>query len=261
MGITPLFIVGHKRSGTTLMAKLLNTISQVFVSSESDTLWILYQNFHNVVYRNYPYDGPYAMQKNLSHYEHLIKKEKSVWENYISIQQRIMLDGFIHLEPMNKTSLSYIGDQKPFQNADPQIVDFVEQHFPQPRYLHIIRHPSMVLNSCRNFGPNSDGGWMWKTLPDEEILSRWTIVEKWILQLKERFPKLILDLRYEDLTRSPQQEIKRIYSFLNLPVLNETLNQGIRMIESNKKEIIKRKFSKETLRIMSLYGYVSSGVV
>src|SRR5918997_6665920 len=39
----PLFVIGSKRSGSTLMANLLNAHPRVFVSHESDVLWILYQ--------------------------------------------------------------------------------------------------------------------------------------------------------------------------------------------------------------------------
>ena len=37
----PLFIMGNKRSGSTLMADLLNSHANVFVSHESDIAWIL----------------------------------------------------------------------------------------------------------------------------------------------------------------------------------------------------------------------------
>ena len=39
----PLFIMGNKRSGSTLMTDLLNSHANVFVSHESDIAWILYQ--------------------------------------------------------------------------------------------------------------------------------------------------------------------------------------------------------------------------
>ena len=41
----PLFLVGSKRSGSTLLANLLNVHSQVFVTHEADPAWILYQLF------------------------------------------------------------------------------------------------------------------------------------------------------------------------------------------------------------------------
>lgn len=39
----PLFIIGNKRSGSTLMTDLPNVHPRVFVSHESDIAWILYQ--------------------------------------------------------------------------------------------------------------------------------------------------------------------------------------------------------------------------
>jgi LPS sulfotransferase NodH len=39
----PLFVIGSKRSGSTLAVNLLNAHPRVFASHESDSLWILYQ--------------------------------------------------------------------------------------------------------------------------------------------------------------------------------------------------------------------------
>jgi LPS sulfotransferase NodH len=39
----PLFIMGNKRSGSTLVTDLLNAHPRVFVSHESDVAWLLYQ--------------------------------------------------------------------------------------------------------------------------------------------------------------------------------------------------------------------------
>ena len=40
----PLFVIGSKRSGSTLTVHLLNTHPRVFVSHESDVAWLLYQH-------------------------------------------------------------------------------------------------------------------------------------------------------------------------------------------------------------------------
>ena len=43
LGPKPLFIIGNKRSGTTLVTDLLNSHPNVFVSHEADIAWILFQ--------------------------------------------------------------------------------------------------------------------------------------------------------------------------------------------------------------------------
>jgi hypothetical protein len=42
-GPRPLFIIGSKRSGTSLLVSLLNQHPRVLVTHESDLVWILYQ--------------------------------------------------------------------------------------------------------------------------------------------------------------------------------------------------------------------------
>jgi len=63
----PLFVIGSKRSGSTLMANLLNAHPRVFVSHESDILWILYQarNGPPARYVRHPLDSELMMRSTV----------------------------------------------------------------------------------------------------------------------------------------------------------------------------------------------------
>src|SRR3954454_6758131 len=62
-----LFFVGNKRSGTSLLVELLNFHPDVFVTPESDIVWILYQMRGGwpETFQCYPWDGPAGMNRTL----------------------------------------------------------------------------------------------------------------------------------------------------------------------------------------------------
>src|SRR5947209_8001096 len=57
------FLMGNKRSGTSLLVRLLNLHPEVFASHESDILWILFQARKEwpEKFECHPWDGPLGM--------------------------------------------------------------------------------------------------------------------------------------------------------------------------------------------------------
>ena len=80
----PLFIVGHKRSGSTHLMRLLNLHPKIFISNETDILWILYQlSKGNKPFQKHPFDGAMGMENCLEKYGDLLGSDKSPFENFI----------------------------------------------------------------------------------------------------------------------------------------------------------------------------------
>ena len=61
----PLFMIGNKRSGTSHLVRLVNLPPNVFVTHESEIIWVLYQAAQGVPFTCYPWDGPMGMQATL----------------------------------------------------------------------------------------------------------------------------------------------------------------------------------------------------
>src|SRR4051794_23147632 len=63
-----LFFMGNKRSGTSLLVKLLNLHPEVCTTHESDIIWILYQMRQGWPrqFECYPWDGPIGMTSTLA---------------------------------------------------------------------------------------------------------------------------------------------------------------------------------------------------
>jgi hypothetical protein len=246
------FIIGNKRSGSTHLMKLMNLHPQVFVSNESDIIWILYRFHHNLEIIPYQWDSPTGMNATLERYISLLSREKSPSENFITIQTTIMRDGFLNLKPMQKEKVLWIGDQKPFQQIDPEIVPFLKEHFPDAKYVHLVRHPFPVVKSARVFFGDD---LLWKGMPEAEILKLWTMHENWVKMAKDNQKIPILDVRYEDIISQTQHEVARIFDFLELEY-DSTILQQARKITSRALKLHPRlPCPPETQAIMSQYGY------
>jgi len=57
-----------------------------------------------------------------------------------------------------------IGDQKPFQQIEPEIVPFLKEHFQGFEFIHLIRHPFPVVRSATFFPADE---LLWKNMPEE----------------------------------------------------------------------------------------------
>ena len=147
------FIQGNKRSGSSHLVRLLNMHRQVFISHESDVIWILYQlhTHNNMHFSKYPFDGPVGMESTLRESYHILNENNSLTEKFFAIQKLLMEKGILGLPPMTKTDVVWVGDKKPYQYADPKLVEFILDIFPEAHFIHLIRHPFAVAKSGKSF--------------------------------------------------------------------------------------------------------------
>jgi hypothetical protein len=244
------FFVGNKRSGTTYLIKLLNWHPQIFVSHESDVIWILYNFFNGKPFSTYPLDTPKGMDYTLKKCSHILNKGKSVADNFFNIQDFLMREGSLWLPPMAKKELTWVGDKKPFQCADPKLTKFILDNFSEARFIHLVRHPFTHAQSAKIFG-----GELWKGMTLEEIVERWTVHEKHVLELKHNPKAKILDVKYEDLCKQTVKELKRILRFLDLNNDPTLLKKASLITRYKVKAVPQISCTDETKSIMGKYGY------
>lgn len=250
MKIKTVFIVGNKRSGSTQLVELINLHPNLFISDEADTIWILYRFHNNLEMVRYPWDTALGMNNTLNKYKNLLSKEKTPLENFITVQTTLMKMGSTKLKPMHKENLLWIGDKKPFQQIDPEIMPFLKTHFPDSKFIHLIRHPFPVVRSSKVFI-----GDLWKGMTEEEILKRWTLHENWVKLEKDKNEVPILDVRYEDIISHPQQEMARIFDFLEVEYDPALLKETRKITRSTIRLHPRLPCPPETQAIMSQYGY------
>lgn len=252
--IRPVFIVGNKRSGTSQLVRVLNLHPQVFVSHESDIVWALFQFSRNEPFQAHPWDSDLGLRHTLDVCADLFRREQSPRENFLAIQQRLMESGTPFLPPQKKTGLLWIGDKKPFQHTDPQLVAFIVEHFPDAHFLHIVRHPFAVAMSSARFNKTRNGDF-WLGLSLEEKVERWTFHEQQVMSLRERLPGRVHTLRYEDLCDHTEAELSRLFQFLQLPADPSMLKEAARQTRPAAREMPVIPCSAETQRIAADYGY------
>lgn len=245
------FIVGNKRSGSTHFMHLLNLHPNLFVSNESDIIWILYRFHHNLEIVPYQWDTPVGMNRTLEKYTHLLSKDKTPLENFITLQTIIMKDGVKGQPPMQKDNLLWIGDQKPFQQIDPDLLPFIKANFPDAKYLHLIRHPFPVVRSSKIF----KAGVLWQGMTEDDILQRWTMHEQWVDREKSKHEVPMLDVKYEDIVENTQPAMAKVFDFLDVKYDDALLTEARRITEKQLKLHPRLHCPPETQAIMSQYGY------
>lgn len=262
-----IFSVGNKRSGTSLVVRLLNLHPRLFISHESDIIWILYQSrrWRPIRYRCYKWDGPVGMQATLAACRSIIKKNLKGWvtqealiRTFYDVQQHLMLHGSGVQQPYQKSDLLWIGDKKPVQQADPVIHSFTAELFPDARYLHLVRHPRSVVASMEQAAAT------WDVVPNywkkgrDAILARWAAQEEWVLKLKERQEGAVYTVRLEDLSASPIEQMGKIFDFLHLdssPQLHDQIREVVRPGQHRKHADTRLSYPTPVRRLMDIYGY------
>jgi hypothetical protein len=263
----PLFLVGNKRSGTSLLVRMLNQHPDIFVTPESDVIWLLYQLRKGWAsrLRRYPWDGPVGLSATLGVCGNLLRDRAAqstapeIPTLFRQIQEQVRCQGS-RLRPVpDERGLLWLGDKKPVQQCDPEIRPFLQQHFGSARYLHMIRHPVAVVASMMAAARTWSRGVppYWHGTADE-IMERWAIHEEWVLDSKcvERVP--VHTVRLEDLIRAPAQTTKALFEFLGMalpPSVIADLTCEITEPSSDKQSRVRLNIPARAQRIMDRYSY------
>ena len=250
----PLFIIGNKRSGTSQLVRILNLHPQVFVSHESDIAWILYQFHHDQPYHAHAWDSDRGMRLTLECAGHLLRREASPWENFVAVQTAVMGKGNPWLAAQQKTGLRWIGDKKPMQHTDPELLAFLLQHFPEARFLHIVRHPFEVVASSDRFNQTVNGDF-WLGLSPAEKAERWAFHEQQVLQLRQTLPGRVHSLRYEDFCRRTEKELSGVFEFFQLEPDPQMLREAAHQTRPQARVIPATRCSAEVQRVAAVHSY------
>jgi hypothetical protein len=249
-----LFVIGNKRSGTSQLVRVLNLHSRVFVSHESDIAWILYQFHNHKPFRAHPWDSDRGMRFTLETTGNLLRREASPPENFLAIQKSIMEKGSPWMPARKKPDLQWIGDKKPMQHTDAELLKFLLEHFPDARFLHIVRHPFDVVASSDRFNRTADGDF-WLGLSSEEKLARWTFHEQQVLRLSRTLRGHVHSLRYEDLCDNVGHELAKVCAFLKIQPETELLRKAAAQTSRTQRVVPTIRCSVETVRVAAVYGY------
>ncbi|MCP4695068.1 MAG: PqqD family peptide modification chaperone [Desulfobacterales bacterium] len=264
----PLFIMGNKRSGSTLLVKLLNLHPNIFLTDESDIAWILYQAISGDLssLRCYPWDEPLGMKTSLKAIRPILeeclrdnRKKDAAARAFFQAQQRLMDTGLRGQQPQRKARLAWIGDKKPVQHADPKIRSFLQTHLPDARYIHIVRDPRAVVPSMKRAAETWDGfaPRCWSKTPDE-LLERWAVHEEWALAAGTSGGGPTRTLRLEDLRADPTRRMAELFDFLELETprgIEAPIRDFVEPDPNRKRAPLPPPASPRVNRLMKIHGY------
>jgi hypothetical protein len=245
---------------------------QVYVTHESDIIWILYQIYKDLPdrFRTYPLDEGKGMWATLEWYGETLRSippgasnKEAIVQTFYEVLTQINETGRGDWDhPQRKENLEWIGDKKPVQYSDPEIQSFLNSLFPEAHYIHLIRHPRYVvasmLEAANTWGKDSVPEY-WKET-SQQVLERWTTYEEWVLQAKSRLPDKIHTVRLEDLAADPVHTMSKTFGFLglDLPSGTEELITEWTVKNPNQRHLsFRMPFSARACQVMESYGYAA----
>lgn len=267
--IQSLFMLGNKRSGTSFFVRLINLHPEIFISYESDIIWILYQKEKNLLpYKKYEWDSSFGMDATLKACKNIIentslKSSKEIFHNVILYLMRNKSRAQLSLYKNKiEKNLKWIGDKKPVQHSDPDIFKFIDDNFPTSKFIHLIRHPKDTISSMKKVPRPPEFKPKHWNFDNDELLKIWGLHQNWVLNIKEK--KDVLTIRYEDLIVDPIIEMNKVFNYLDVTQseeINNLLNKLYKEEFSERKNVNKKhldfkiEYSDEVKGIMNLYGY------
>jgi omega-hydroxy-beta-dihydromenaquinone-9 sulfotransferase len=263
----PIFILGHWRSGTTYLHRLivqdknLAYISsfQAFLPESSlgtneilqshlKKLWPEQRMMDNVTYSpDVPEEEEYALANMvpLSFYNCWVFP-KNMRENY---KQSVLLDGIsksqrdkfksAFLKILKKATFIRAGKQLVVKNpANTSRIPLLLEMFPDAKFIHIFRSPYDVYCSSKNFYEKLLPRYQFQNISDEEIRENIFIFYRDLMERYFETVNLIpaenlIEIKYEDFEENELEELKKIYTQLNIPGFEEAKNDFQKYIDSN----------------------------
>ena len=214
-----LFVIGPPRSGSTLLMRMLSSHSAIYSRAEPHLLTPLaHLGFYDTVERA-PFDHLQAQQSVREFVADLPRGEADYLDAcraYTDVLYGRML------EARGKGKPIFL-DKTP---ANALVLPFIAKLYPRARYVVLTRHPAAIWSSYANSFFDGDYVAARKFNP---ILNRY--VPAMARFLRER-PVPLVRVAYEDLVRRPEEEMRRVFAFLELPFEAGVIEYGTHEHES-----------------------------
>ena len=227
--ITPIFIVGMPRSGTTLIEQILSSHSEVFGAGETEIL-------DNII----------------------LKSSSKKMNNFFLNNKRILNKKYL-----NDCGNKYISDIKKLSDGSKYVTDklpfnfkwigFIKLILPNAKIIHCIRDPrDTCLSIFKNYFPYRAMGFAYSI---KDIVSYYKSYRTLMKYWKENFNFEIYDIYYEDLIGSSHFEIKKLLNFINLNWEDNCMNfyKNDRPIFTASDTQVRRPIYKTSLNSWELY--------
>lgn len=194
----PLFLIGVPRSGTTLLARILNSHPEILLSNETAVFLLL----NEIIAKSYK-----GVQSGILYG----KQDHELWARYLDTRARDMIQEYYAqiAAKEKRTSLVYWGEKHPHLF---QCLDWLQKHFSEALYIYIVRDPRDAACSIAEMN---------KVTHRSSLMNIRIFVRQY-----EKFVSLcpedrVLSIQYEDLVSDYTGVTRRILDRLGLAISPE----------------------------------------
>jgi tetratricopeptide (TPR) repeat protein len=188
--LTPIFIVGMPRSGTSLVEQIIASHSQVYGAGE---LARLRQIVRPIIRAAVEMGGP---------------DNNSILKN--NIENKIRSDYLSYLKNLNRSEI-FITDKMPLNFV---FLGFILSAIPSAKIIHLKRNPMAVCWSI--FKHNFTGGGNGYAYDMDELSEYYLLYHDLMEFWEARFPDMIYHLDYDELTENQESETRKLLDYCGL---------------------------------------------
>jgi len=218
--LSPVFIMGCPRSGTTMMASQLANAENAIALPEMQYIYPLLQDFQGPIdvgraYRRLIDDFRFQVsdvQISENEFSAAAKANGGIGiiakiiENYaygwdISIDEANAIHWIEHAPETGKNTV------------------LINRALPQARFIHIVRDPRSVYLSMLRLR-------RWNIWDPHKFTRIWSDAVGRCYRIAAQRPQQVIEVRYEDILSNPANELSKVCSFLGLGFKAEMLNGG-----------------------------------
>jgi hypothetical protein len=208
--MSPIFIVGCGRSGTTLLRVMLNKHSQIHIPEETWFFPNLDEELRSgKLERDPKFIAKRILELNPHHFPDLDILDLENTINGLDLSDISELVASVNIHYALKHNKAIWGDKTPGYVMH---LDLIKKLYPNAKVIHLIRDPRDVVPSLLKYysvGPQTK---RWST-----TIAYWkTHVEQGMMDGPKYFGNNYLEIRYEDLVQDSKVVLESIFSFLNL---------------------------------------------
>jgi NAD(P)-dependent dehydrogenase (short-subunit alcohol dehydrogenase family)/aryl carrier-like protein len=222
---TAVFLLSSPRAGSTLLRVMLGGHPALFCPPELHLL-----PFHRMRDRANALDQSYldegllraltALHGDNSRelLEGLLAEDATIQRVYGLLQE--------------KAAPRLLVDKSPTYAASPGVLERAEALFEAPRYIHLVRHPYAVIESFLRM--RMDKVLKTPQAPPSMLAEQvWASVNRNMLDFRRTAPERHHVIRYEELVRHPEREMRALCGFLGIPFDPKVLTpyEGERMTD------------------------------
>ena len=262
MKVTPIFVVGSNRSGTTYISNILASSNLITAVQHEEHFGIHESSYFNHIY------GRYGDIKNWSHYVEFI--EATINSDYFRLTgvTREELYGlypatyhsvfrFVMDRLATKENASYWIEKSPNHALE---LDLIAKCYPDALFISIKRNLKSVVRSSLGlkfkYNPSRVENKKYRLNSIKGVVFNYYRTYKSIASFSKRNSKKILNVNYEDLVANQEKTLDTVKHFININSDLVYSNQFSKNSSFNKSKVSESFFSKHELSKIKLHENV-----